>query len=232
MIKHLLFIFLFLSMTCVANKLFAQWSVSPQLEYKSSIVNENNIGLICLGEYSFPKIYSVRAGAKYAMAGMGFFFAQGDFMWNVSESKKIDCGFYNKYIYSNYFLYNMQEFTVAIAGKLRTRFFDVSLGVLNRTYWDTNSIKRNVSEQVNFLYEFEGRIFGNERKYNLALVLSNTDDFYIERIQYAQFKVLGNYKLNNHVNLFLGSGFMPAGFFHLSTNYHAWFLRSGVDFKF
>ncbi|WP_163629320.1 hypothetical protein [Paludibacter sp. 221] len=223
--------YLFLLFAFHLGTISAQWSMRPYLEYKSSAIHDN-IGAACIAGYAFEDIYSVHAGGKIQSAGLGSFFAQGDFMWTVSEEKRIDAGFYNKYIYCNYFLYDIQEFTVAVAGVLKTRYVDVTLGFSNRLYWNVRYDEKAIYERANFLYEIKGRVFEEEHKYNLIFSISNIDDFYIERVQFLHLKAGGRYKLNGNVSLFLDAGFIPAGFFHLVSNYYAGFFKSGVELSF
>lgn len=231
-IKKPLFYASFISLVFFSNTASAQWKVTPYLEYKSTVVNKNNIGFSFLTDYSFRNNLSLHSGVKYATSDVSSFFIRGDYMYNLSEKKKIDIGLYNKYIYNRYSCYNLQEFTAIIAGKLQTKHFDFTLGATNRRYWAIKQNEKPTIEKLNFMYEIKGRIFENSHKYNLSFSASNTDDFLVERVQTIYLKAAGNYRINNKMNLFLEGTFIPAGVFHLAANYYGNVIKSGVEITF
>jgi hypothetical protein len=229
--KSLFYIF-FISLALSSNTLSAQWRVTPYLEYKSTIINENNIGFNFLTDYSFKKNVNIHSGVKYATADAGHFFIQGGYMYNLSENKKIDAGLYNKYLYSRYSLYDIREFTIILAGKLHTRHFDLTLGASNRRYWAIRHDEKPTVEIVNVIYEFRGRIFERKHKYNITLMASNFDDFCVERMQFMYLTATGNYRINNKINIFLGGVFIPAGVFNLTADYYGYNIKSGIEITF
>jgi hypothetical protein len=230
--KGSIVLYFFISLMFFSNTLLAQWQVTPYLEYKSTIVNKHNIGFNFLTDYSFKKHYSIHSGVKYATSDIGYFFIRGDWMHNLSEIKKIDLGFYNKYIYNRYFLYNMQEFTIILAGKLQTRYFDLTIGASNRRYWPIRQHEKPTVEKINYAYELRGRIFEKDHKYNLTLVATNTDDFYVERMQMVYLKTAVNYRINNKINIFFEGTFIPAGVFNLTADYYGYSIKNGVEITF
>lgn len=230
--KKPLFYVFFISLVFFSNKASAQWKITPYLEYKSTVVNNNNIGFSFLTDYSFKKNFSLHSGVKYATSDVGSFFIQGDYMYNLSRTKKINIGLYNKYIYNRYSCYNIQEFTAILAGKLQTKHFDLTVGATNRRYWAIQQNEKPTVEKINFIYELRGRIFENDHKYNLTLIASNTDDFHVERVQTIYLKAAGNYRVNNKFNVFLEGTFIPAGVFHLAANYYGCVIKSGVEITF
>ncbi|MDR1459974.1 MAG: hypothetical protein LBI60_07145 [Bacteroidales bacterium] len=230
--KGSLFHIFFISLVFFSNILSAQWKLTPYLEYKSTIVNKNNIEFNFLADYFFKKDYSIHSGVKYTTSDVGSFFIQGDWMYNLSENKKIDLGIYNKYIYNRYHSYNIQEFTVILAGELQTRLFDLTIGASNRRYWPIRQTEKPTVEMINFIYELKGRIFEKDHKYNLTLIASNTDAFYVERIQMVYLKAAGNYKINNRINVFLEGTFIPAGVFNLTADYYGYSIKNGVEITF
>jgi hypothetical protein len=153
-------------------------------------------------------------------------------MYNISRTKKIDIGIYNKYLYNRYFSYNIQEFTGILAGKLQTKYFDLTIGVTNRRYWAIQQNEKPTVEKINCIYELRGRIFEKDHKYNLTLVASNADDFLVERLQTIYLKAAGNYRVNNKFNVFLEGTFIPAGVFHLAADYYGCVIKSGVEIIF
>lgn len=231
-IKKPLFYAAFFLLVFVSNVTSAQWKVTPYLEYKSTVVNKNNIGFSFLAERSFKRNFNLQSGVKYATSDVGSFFIQGNYIYNLTRSKKLDIGLSNKYIYNRYYRYNIQEFTAIFAGKLQTKYFDFTVGTSNRRYWAIWQNEKPTIERINFIYEFRGRVFENNHKYNLSISASNTDDFLVERVQTIYLKAAGNYKITNTLNLFLEGTFIPAGVFHLAANYYGSIIKCGAEITF
>ena len=106
------------------------------------------------------------------------------------------------------------------------------MGATNRRYRAIRQNEKPTVERINFIYEFKGRIFEKEHKYNLALIASNTDNFHVERVQTIYIKAAGNYRINNTMNIFLEGTFIPAGVLHLAANYYGSVIKSGVEILF
>ena len=131
---------------------------------------------------------------------------------------------------------NVNEFAHAISIGYRMQYVSVQLGLLSRVIipvpYENNSDNSYISEPFNLLYRVEAFVRPQTSCWNIAIAISNVDDYMMERAWVPMLYLGGWYDVNKHWRLRLSGKYKHAGMFHMNAHYYASEVRLGVEYSF
>ena len=131
---------------------------------------------------------------------------------------------------------HVNEFAHAISLGYRMQYVSAQLGFFSRVMvpmpYERNSDNASISEPFKFLYRVEAFVRPATSSWNLAVAISNVDDYMMERPWTPMLYLRGWYDVNNHWRLHLAGKYKNAGMFHMNAHYYASELRVGAEYRF
>lgn len=130
----------------------------------------------------------------------------------------------------------INEFTHAISLGYRMQYVSVQIGLATRVIvplpFVHNSTDEYLCEPFNLLYRIEGFVRPITSPWNIAIAISNADNYMIERMWTPMLYLGGWYDLNSHWRLRLSGKYKNAGMFHMNAHYYAAEVRVGAEYRF
>lgn len=130
----------------------------------------------------------------------------------------------------------INEFTHAISLGYRMQYVSVQIGLASRVIvplpFVHNSTDEYLCEPFNLLYRIEGFVRPITSPWNIAIAISNADNYMIERMWTPMLYLGGWYDLNSHWRLRLSGKYKNAGMFHMNAHYYAAEVRVGAEYRF
>ena len=130
----------------------------------------------------------------------------------------------------------MHDMTAALGVGYRMDYVSVTLGVFCRVMDDFDrswySTQTYVVEPFNLLYRVEVFCRPQMNPWNLSFLISNVDDYQMERMWQPLFSVGAWYDPTNRLRINLSAQCKPAGMFHLDAVFYGATLRAGLTYKF
>lgn len=131
---------------------------------------------------------------------------------------------------------HVNEFAHAISLGYRMQYVSAQLGFFSRVMvpmpYERNSDNASISEPFKLLYRVEAFVRPATSSWNLAVAISNVDDYMMERPWTPMLYLRGWYDVNNHWRLLLAGKYKNAGMFHMHAHYYASELRVGAEYRF
>lgn len=131
---------------------------------------------------------------------------------------------------------HVNEFAHAISLGYRMQYVSAQLGLFSRVMvpmpYKRNSDNASISEPFKLLYRVEAFVRPATSSWNLAVAISNVDDYMMERPWTPMLYLRGWYDVNNHWRLHLAGKYKNAGMFHMNAHYYASELRVGAEYRF
>ena len=131
---------------------------------------------------------------------------------------------------------HVNEFAHAISLGYRMQYVSAQLGFFSRVMvpmpYERNSDNASISEPFKLLYRVEAFVRPATSSWNLAVAISNVDDYMMERPWTPMLYLRGWYDVNNHWRLHLAGKYKNAGMFHMNAHYYASELRVGAEYLF
>lgn len=130
----------------------------------------------------------------------------------------------------------VSDLDMALALGYRMDYVSVTLGVFGRVIhdWDRNrhSNESYVVEPFNMLYRLEVFVRPQNNPWNLSFLLTNTDDYQMERMWQPLFAVGAWYNVTDHWRVIAGVQCKPTGMFHFDATFYGATLRAGFTYRF
>mgnify|MGYP006324877527 FL=1 len=130
----------------------------------------------------------------------------------------------------------VNEFTHAISLGYRMQYVSAQLGLFSRVMvpqpYEKNSDNEYIAEPFCLLYRIEAFVRPATSCWNIAIALSNVDDYMMERGWNPMLYLGGWYDVNEHWRLRLAGKYKHAGIFHMNAHYYAAEVRLGAEYKF
>ena len=130
----------------------------------------------------------------------------------------------------------MSDITAALGVGYRMDYVSVTLGVFGRVLNDWNrdwhSNDSYMVEPFNLLYRVEVFCRPQNNNWNLSFMISNADDYQMERMWQLLFHVGAWYDVNEHWRLHFGAQCKPTGMFHLNAEFYGATFRTGFSYRF
>ncbi len=141
--------------------------------------------------------------------------------------KKWELSLTEKFLYTSYHAWNMQEYLFCVGFGAKVSRFDGMLGVSARVMTGKSPSEGSIFEPWNFQYNLGVSLFAKPGVWNLRLGVSNLDDFLLERIGSIIFSLKGDYHISDRWKVFCVANLRPAGNFHLSAFYYSFYFQTG-----
>lgn len=130
----------------------------------------------------------------------------------------------------------VNEFVHALSLGYRMQYVDVQLGLFSHvivpTPYERNSNNSYITEPFSLLYRVEAYVRPQQSCWNVAIAISNVDDYAMERGWMPMLYVGGWYDLNSHWRLCMSGKYQSAGVFHMNAHYYASEVRVGAEYRF
>ena len=130
----------------------------------------------------------------------------------------------------------VNEFLHAISIGYRMQYIDVQLGLINRVMmplpYERNTLNKYIVEPFQLLYRVEGFVRPVTSSWNIAIAISNADNYMIERPWTPMLYLGGWYDVNEHWRVRLSGKYKNAGMFHMNAHYYAAEVRVGAEYRF
>ena len=130
----------------------------------------------------------------------------------------------------------VNEFLHAISLGYRMQYVDVQVGLINRVImplpYERNTIDKYFVEPFQLLYRLECFVRPVTSPWNIAIAISNADDYMIERPWTPMLYLGGWYDIDSHWRLRLSGKYKNAGMFHMNAHYYAAEVRVGAEYRF
>lgn len=131
---------------------------------------------------------------------------------------------------------HVNEFTHAISLGYRMQYVSVQLGLFSRVIvpmpYERNSDNAYISEPFNLLYRVEAFVRPQTSCWNIAVAISNADDYMVERAWNPMLYLAGWYDIDSHWRLQLSGKYKNAGMFHMNAHYYASEILLGAEYRF
>jgi hypothetical protein len=128
------------------------------------------------------------------------------------------------------------DITAALGIGYRMDYISITLGVFSRVLndWDRSwySDESFVVEPFNLLYRVEVFCRPQNNNWNLSFLISNVDDYQMERMWQPLFAVGAWYDITDHWRLNFGAQCKPTGMFHLDATFYGATFRTGFSYRF
>jgi opacity protein-like surface antigen len=130
----------------------------------------------------------------------------------------------------------VDELLHAISIGYRMQYIDVQLGVINRVImplpYERNTLDKYIVEPFQLLYRVEGFVRPLTSPWNIAIAISNADNYMIERPWVPMLYLGGWYDIDEHWRIRLSGKYKNAGMFHMDAHYYAAEVRVGAEYRF
>ena len=130
----------------------------------------------------------------------------------------------------------LSDMTAALALGYRMNYVSVTLGLFSRVFADWNRSWYNdetfVVEPFNLLYRVEVFCRPQNNPWNLSFMISNVDDYQMERSYQPLFSAGAWYDFDAHWRLNLWAQCKPTGMFHLDATFYGATFRTGFSYRF
>ena len=130
----------------------------------------------------------------------------------------------------------VDELLHAISIGYGMQYIDVQLGVINRVImplpYERNTLDKYIVEPFQLLYRVEGFVRPVTSSWNIAIAISNADNYMIERPWTPMLYLGGWYDVNEHWRVRLSGKYKNAGMFHMNAHYYAAEVRVGAEYRF
>jgi hypothetical protein len=130
----------------------------------------------------------------------------------------------------------MSDITAALGIGYRMDYVSATFGVFARVLsdWDRSwySNESYVVEPFNLLYRVEAFVRPQDNPWNVSFMISNIDDYQMERMYQPLFHVGGYYDFDEQWRLNFGVQCKPTGMFHLDATFYGMTLRAGFTYRF
>ena len=130
----------------------------------------------------------------------------------------------------------VNEFLHAISLGYRMQYVDVQVGLINRVImplpYERNTLDKYIVEPFQLLYRLECFVRPVTSPWNIAIAISNADDYMIERPWTPMLYLGGWYDIDSHWRLRLSGKYKNAGMFHMNAHYYAAEVRVGAEYRF
>jgi hypothetical protein len=130
----------------------------------------------------------------------------------------------------------VDELLHAISIGYRMQYIDVQLGVINRVImplpYERNTLDKYIVEPFQLLYRVEGFVRPLTSPWNIAIAISNADNYMIERPWVPMLYLGGWYDIDEHWRIHLSGKYKNAGMFHMNAHYYAAEVRVGAEYRF
>lgn len=128
------------------------------------------------------------------------------------------------------------DITAAVGLGYRMDYVSVTIGSFCRVIddWQRSwfSNETYVVEPFNLLYRVEAFCRPQDNNWNLSFMISNIDDYQMERMWQPAFFIGAWYDVNEHWRIRFGAQCKPAGMFHLDAAFYGAYLRAGFNYRF
>lgn len=116
------------------------------------------------------------------------------------------------------------------------KHLDARVGLFTRTMGsmarDIHTTEEMVTEPFNLLYRIEGKLKGDDSRWDIWGGLTDFSLFEYERHWEPFFFVGGRYAIADGMQIFLQADLKPAGMFHLNASFYGILCRAGVTYSF
>jgi hypothetical protein len=130
----------------------------------------------------------------------------------------------------------VNEFAHAISLGYRMQYVSVQLGLFSRVIvpqpYEKNSNNSYISEPFKLLYRVEAFVRPKTSCWNIAVAISNIDDYMMERPWNPMLYLRGWYDVDDHWRVHLGGKYKNAGMFHMNAHYFAAEVGIGAEYRF
>ena len=130
----------------------------------------------------------------------------------------------------------VNEFLHAISLGYRMQYVNVQFGLINRVMmplpYERNTLDKYIVEPFQLLYRVEGFVRPVTSPWNIAIAISNADNYMIERPWTPMLYLGGWYDVNEHWRVRLSGKYKNAGMFHMNAHYYAAEVRVGGEYRF
>ncbi len=130
----------------------------------------------------------------------------------------------------------VNEFLHAISIGYRMQYVNVQLGLINRVImplpYEMNTLNKYIVEPFQLLYRLEGFVRPVTSPWNIAIAISNADNYMIERPWTPMLYLGGWYDIDQHWRVRLFGKYKNAGMFHMNAHYYASEVRVGAEYRF
>lgn len=130
----------------------------------------------------------------------------------------------------------VNEFLHAISLGYRMQYVNVEFGLINRVMmplpYERNTLDKYIVEPFQLLYRVEGFVRPVTSSWNIAIAISNADNYMIERPWTPMLYLGGWYDVNEHWRVRLSGKYKNAGMFHMNAHYYAAEVRVGAEYRF
>lgn len=128
------------------------------------------------------------------------------------------------------------DLTAALGVGYRMDYVSVTLGVFGRVISDFDrswyTEETYMVEPFNVLYRVEVFCRPQDNNWNLSFLISNIDDYQMERSYQPLFSVGAWYDVTDHWRLNFGAQCKPTGMFHLDATFYGATFRTGFSYRF
>ena len=112
----------------------------------------------------------------------------------------------------------------------------VTIGSFSRVIDDWNrswfSNETYIVEPFNFFYRVEAFCRPQDNNWNLSFMISNIDDYQMERMWQPAFSIGAWYDVTDHWRVCLAAQCKPSGMFNLNATFYSAYLRAGFNYRF
>ena len=130
----------------------------------------------------------------------------------------------------------IHDMTAALGVGYRMDYVSVTLGMYCRLMADYDlswyTTDTYMMEPFNLLYRVEVFCRPQANRWNLSFMVSNTDDYQMERQWQPLFGVGAYYDVTDHWRLDFGAQSKPTGMFHLDATFYGATLKAGFTYRF
>ncbi len=128
------------------------------------------------------------------------------------------------------------DITASVGVGYRMDYVSVTIGSFCRVIDDWNrswySNETYIVEPFNLLYRIEAFCRPQDNNWNLSFLISNIDDYQMERMWQPAFSIGAWYDVTDHWRLNFAAQCKPAGMFHLDATFYSAYLRAGFSYRF
>ena len=128
------------------------------------------------------------------------------------------------------------DITAAVGVGYRMDYVSVTIGSFCRVIDDWNrswfSNETYIVEPFNFFYRVAAFCRPQDNNWNLSFMISNIDDYQMERMWQPAFSIGAWYDVTDHWRVCLAAQCKPSGMFHLNATFYSAYLRAGFNYRF
>lgn len=149
----------------------------------------------------------------------------------------VGCLYFNtQVLYRDFQRNGIHEFSGDVLFGYRMQYIDVAFGCGMRLTtshnYDWHSTANPLIEPFIFTYRVQGFVRPQTSPWNIALCISNMDDYQLERQWQPLFMLSSWYNVTNNWRVRLSSQCKPTGMFHLNAAFYGIDVRAGVEYRF